>query len=107
MSTALTPALKAIRQKEFYQDPRFHASIAWALLERSTQPAPEVPGTDTPPSVDSATFETIPHLPKNLVISLIERYGAKLAHPKTGTFDVEAITVKIGKDAHSWPLVGL
>jgi len=107
MSTALTPALRAIRQKEFYQDPRFHTSIAWALLERPAHPASKVTTADTPPTVESATFETIPCLPKNLVLSLIEQYGARLAHTKTGTFDVEAITVKIGKDAYSWPLTGL
>ncbi|KAH9933275.1 hypothetical protein B0H21DRAFT_84162 [Amylocystis lapponica] len=33
MSDALAPTLRALRQKEFYEDPRFHASIAWALLE--------------------------------------------------------------------------
>ena len=33
LSDALTPTLHSFRQKEFYIDPRFHASIAWALLD--------------------------------------------------------------------------
>jgi len=36
LSDALTPTLRLFRQKEFYADPRFHASIAWALLDART-----------------------------------------------------------------------
>ncbi|KAI0917585.1 hypothetical protein AcW2_007686 [Taiwanofungus camphoratus] len=34
LSDALTPTLRSIRQDEFYAEPRFHASFAWALLDR-------------------------------------------------------------------------
>ncbi|KAJ7644305.1 hypothetical protein FB45DRAFT_1021081 [Roridomyces roridus] len=33
LADMLTPTLHAIRQQEFYSTPRFHASIAWALLD--------------------------------------------------------------------------
>ncbi|KAI0317646.1 hypothetical protein OF83DRAFT_119093 [Amylostereum chailletii] len=32
-SDALSPILRAFRQKEYYATPRFHASFAWALLD--------------------------------------------------------------------------
>jgi hypothetical protein len=38
-SEALTPTLHSFRQKEFYTDPRFHASIAWALLDAKSDAA--------------------------------------------------------------------
>lgn len=41
MSEALVPMLRTIRQKEFYSEPRFHASIAWALMTISTTPIPD------------------------------------------------------------------
>ncbi|PCH40340.1 hypothetical protein WOLCODRAFT_162284 [Wolfiporia cocos MD-104 SS10] len=39
LTTALTPTLTSLRQKDFYADPRFHASFAWALLDRPPLPA--------------------------------------------------------------------
>ncbi|TFY72581.1 hypothetical protein EVG20_g449 [Dentipellis fragilis] len=47
LSDALTPTLRAFKQKEYYERPRFHASFAWALLEGSTPPIPSDP-SDTP-----------------------------------------------------------
>lgn len=38
MVEALVPTLRAIRQKEFYSEPRFHASIAWALMKTLSPP---------------------------------------------------------------------
>ncbi|KAI6129681.1 hypothetical protein EDD16DRAFT_1149831 [Pisolithus croceorrhizus] len=49
----LAPTLRSLRQKEFYADPKFHASIAWALLDSS--------GTVTsPPSTSAASVTTRP-----------------------------------------------
>lgn len=49
----LAPTLRSLRQKEFYADPRFHASIAWALLDSL--------GTVTsPPSTPSTSDITRP-----------------------------------------------
>ncbi|KAA1473812.1 hypothetical protein DENSPDRAFT_860023 [Dentipellis sp. KUC8613] len=50
LSDALTPTLRAFKQKEYYEQPRFHASFAWALLERSTPPIlGDIPKTPTAP----------------------------------------------------------
>ncbi|KAF8893690.1 hypothetical protein CPB84DRAFT_1710871 [Gymnopilus junonius] len=126
---ALTPALEAIRQQTYYEQPRFHASIAWALLERpeeSPQMAPPVSPDNTPdpdslanniPSStstmlnppgfsDLAEFPTISHIPPRLITNLNERYGAELSSSKVGTFNVDSIVLKIGKDVSEWSLGG-
>ncbi|KAG6909267.1 hypothetical protein DXG01_001329 [Tephrocybe rancida] len=124
MSDALTPTLKTIRQKEFYSDPRFHASIAWALLDYQNSkstisdtsstvaggtltnlPPTSVGDTSDESNIESA-FSTIPSLPKDLVPALNGLFSARLSAVKTGTYDVETITVKIGKEAHTWRLSG-
>jgi len=124
LAGALAPALWAIRQQEYYVKPRFHASIAWALLllpqdipqslesnldsicihsaqsEDSTQSSTATLG-------DSAeAFPTISHLPPELITLLIERYSARLSSPSIGVFDVERVVVKIGKETTSWRLLG-
>ncbi|KAI6166670.1 hypothetical protein EDD17DRAFT_1180740 [Pisolithus thermaeus] len=49
----LAPTLRSLRQKEFYADPKFHASIAWALLDS--------PATATsPPPTSAASVTTRP-----------------------------------------------
>jgi U6 snRNA phosphodiesterase len=35
LSDGIKPALHAILQREYYEKPRFHASIAWALLDKA------------------------------------------------------------------------
>jgi len=59
LSDALTPTLHSFRQKEYYEQPRFHASFAaWVLLDRPAQnshsQAPEplefLPVSSTPSS---------------------------------------------------------
>jgi len=125
ISDALTPTLQAVRQKEFYSDPRFHASIAWALLDGvSSCQNPSLAIADVNSTLAEANptvlhavsdslepavepeFPTIPHLPKDLISSLKDQYGAKLSSTKTGIYDVDAITVKIGKEINTWRLSG-
>ena len=108
LSDTLTPTLQAIRQKEFYPDPRFHASIAWALLDPSPHTptpirSPSPPNRPEPPS--PAHFPTIPHFPPTLIPTLTAQYGPALASAKVGMFEVDALHVKIGKDVCSWRLM--
>jgi hypothetical protein len=121
----LTPTLQAIRQKEFYSNPRFHASFAWALLDRHASKAssredfgdekstssestrtPSPGARLSPEPVPEADFPTISQLPPDLVSTLNARHSAKLSSSKTGTFDVNEITVKIGKEICTWRLSG-
>jgi len=118
----LTPTLQAIRQKEFYTNPRFHASIGWALLDRQAHnaspqgetqialskstPTPSTEASLSSGPLSRADFPIIPHLPYDLVSMLNDRHSAKLSSPKTGTFDVNEISVKIGKEICTWRLSG-
>ncbi|KAG6372804.1 hypothetical protein JVT61DRAFT_7211 [Boletus reticuloceps] len=130
----LGPTLRQLRQKEFYVDPKFHTSIAWALMERtplssnlaaaSLSVTGELDETALPecsapeeqqarsasPSVigqSSDNFHRIPHFPHTLVPSLNEAYAAKLSQARTGGFVVDRISVKIGKDVFTWSLSGM
>ncbi|KAF7982875.1 hypothetical protein HWV62_25110 [Athelia sp. TMB] len=122
---ALTPALRAIRQREFYSDPRFHASIGWALLDSCASSGVYLPSdppsairTSTPvnspseqPSVvspipTSPTFPTIPHFPPTLVSSLVTKHSRQLTRPLVGAFEVGEVKVKIGREEYGWKMKG-
>ncbi|KAI0629889.1 U6 snRNA phosphodiesterase Usb1 [Trametes polyzona] len=117
LSDSLTPTLRAIRQKEFYQDPRFHASIAWALLDGAKAEAPD--GQKTPTLAEAATetpsgedisqtheesFPTIPCFPDSLVPRLREEFARELTRVGVGTFEAEEVHVRIGKEVSRWRL---
>ncbi|KAI0350341.1 hypothetical protein OH77DRAFT_1431075 [Trametes cingulata] len=96
LSDDLVPLLRSIRQKEFYAEPRFHASIAWALLNGSRQPT----------LADSleASFPTIPSFPPSLVPQLQAEFARELVKPGVGSFEAEEIRVRIGKEISRWTL---
>lgn len=130
LTEKLTPALRAIRQKEFYADPRFHASIAWALLDQTSTARPEIPSSSCnqgealkqtednqaatfvelagfsliPP--EGPKFHSIQQFPPTLVPSLIDKYGPTLTRANVATFEVTEIKVKIGKWLGGWKLRG-
>ncbi|KAH9891950.1 hypothetical protein C8Q73DRAFT_746942 [Cubamyces lactineus] len=124
LSDELTPILKSIRQKEFYQDPRFHASIAWALLDGSRvstpRPVPNPPEhlthnvrdelkeSDDPGSMATASgydpFPTIPCFPASFVQDLRDEFVGQLVHSGVGMFEAEEVHVRIGKEVSKWRL---
>lgn len=118
--------LRSLRQKEFYEDPRFHASIAWALLD-SAKPPPQREGelvqtrphsalqgkTDTPqndivalPAPRAETFPSIPCFPLSLVPELTATFARELVRTGVGTFEAEEVHVRIGKEVSRWKLQG-
>ncbi|KAI8973981.1 hypothetical protein BD414DRAFT_498765 [Trametes punicea] len=129
----LTPTLRSIRQKEFYEDPRFHASIAWALLDGS-QPAPlptppsqrspdeaertssgaavalagethnNAPSAAVAATSEQAAFPTIPRFPPSLVQELRAEFARELVSPGVGAFEVEEVRVRIGREVSRWRL---
>ena len=127
---ALAPALRAIRQKEFYDDPRFHASFAWALLDgpeapgspktqdnilfdsrQSVVPAQETPtGSSSPgnipPTSSAPVFPTIPYFPQSLISQLKAEFCNDLVRQSVGTFEAEEVHVRIGKEISKWKLQG-
>ncbi|KAM5543749.1 hypothetical protein V8D89_002366 [Ganoderma adspersum] len=127
----LAPTLRAIRQKEFYDDPRFHVSIAWALLDGpevprpsltqndkpSESPQPSVLSHDTPtgsqspgntatPTSSTSEFPTIPCFPPSLVPQLQAEFCGELVRRGMGTFEAEEVHVRIGKEVSRWKLPG-
>ncbi|KAF8584688.1 hypothetical protein K439DRAFT_1646851 [Ramaria rubella] len=111
LAEALTPTLRALYQKEYYAQPRFHASMAWMLLDSPLK----TPSTSTPqppsevdallslmPSHVAPNFPTVPELPSILLPTLKERIGGRLH--RRGIFDVTEIKVRIGKEVNAYPL---
>ena len=116
LSDALTPALQSFRQKEYYEQPRFHASFVWVLLDRSAQNSAsqsseplEPPSYTTlkkdPVSEDPKSFPAVPQLPENIVPMLNAQLGSQLKG-SAGTFDVGEVCIRIGKEVSSWGLSG-
>jgi len=116
LSDALTPALHSFRQKEYYDQPRFHASFAWILLDRPARnPHSQVPEPlefppSTPPSQGPASenmdsFPAVPRLPENVVPALNTQLGSQLKD-SAGVFDAGEVCIRIGKDVFSWKLSG-
>jgi len=102
---ALVPILQSIRQETYYEEPRFHASIAWVLVA----PSDQCSGNGSPsPAITSSTPQSEPcrcgvqDLP---VEALNDQYG-KLIASHVGQFDVDGVWVKIGKDVAVWRLDG-
>ncbi|KAJ3823472.1 hypothetical protein EV361DRAFT_55952 [Lentinula raphanica] len=122
LSNGLLPFLATLRQKEYYAEPRFHASLAWALLitpcakntnmetdnisqeENLQPPVHNSPPSTQPPSTDA--FRRIHRLPASLVATLNEQYASRLSSRSCSASDVHDICVKIGKDVFSWKLQG-
>ena len=113
MTTALLPSLRLIRQKEFYSEPRFHASIAWALLTTAsksrlgqspgvTQQESPGSGSASPLSLETLApgpgaanqFATIDRMPIELINKLKTQFSSALVD--TATFNVDSICVRIG-----------
>ncbi|KAF9046482.1 hypothetical protein BJ165DRAFT_1527571 [Panaeolus papilionaceus] len=89
IATSLGPSLRSIRQQEYYVNPRFHASIGWALLHQAKDNSQSPVMSDSfctandtevkltsPSSLEPTTppFHTIPHFPTKLIPSLIESH---------------------------------
>jgi hypothetical protein len=116
LSDTLTPTLLSFHQQEYYEQPRFHASFAWVLLDRPPQPTPsETPEPPTPlpaspslgdrPSEDTRLFSTVPCLPETTIPALNAGLGSQLKG-SAGIFEVGEVCIRIGKDVFGWELSG-
>ncbi|KAI0250479.1 hypothetical protein BJV78DRAFT_1219564 [Lactifluus subvellereus] len=113
LSDTLTPALQSFRQKEYYDQPRFHASFAWVLLDRPAQAsvseAPEplaplaVAPWEDPTNGNESSFSTITCLPENIIPALNAELGSQL-NGSAGIFEAGEVRIRIGKDVFSWGL---
>ncbi|KAJ4001113.1 hypothetical protein F5050DRAFT_1684049 [Lentinula boryana] len=117
LSDGLLPFIANLRQKEYYAEPHFHASIAWALLQDpdssvsltvANLPSPVHNGSPSLTRVLPSTndFEQILQLPASLTATLNEQYASRLSSKSWSAYDVRDLCVKIGKDVFSWRLQG-
>jgi U6 snRNA phosphodiesterase len=114
------------RQKEFYSEPRFHASIAWALLQNASRGQnstgstsqinvgqdvmDEVLTTDASNGAEATghrpaareKFPTILQFPPELVTTLEAEFGETLRTRSVSTLECEHLCVRIGKDVVRW-----
>jgi len=91
LANALAPALRAIKQNDFYCEPKFHVSIGWALLERN--------GVDKP----TGDFLAIAELPRDVIEDLNREFASQL-RKLSARVEAEEVCVKIGKDVFRWRL---
>ena len=116
----LAPLLQSLRQPSYYSAPRFHTSIAWALLDRVRKPSEGKPTaavslptrmTDTNLTVMTPAESQIPAqfagIPGEVIRKLNSAFRDRLSSPSIGCFDAESISLKIGKDVVSWPFIGV
>ena len=116
----LAPLLQSLRQPSYYSAPRFHTSIAWALLDRVRKPSEDKPTaavslptrmTDTNLTVMTPAESQIPAqfagIPGEVIRKLNSAFRDRLSSPSIGCFDAESISLKIGKDVVSWPFIGV
>lgn len=78
MCALLKPTLVSLRQVDYYEDPRFHFSLAWVLMEK-----------------ESSQFT------EELLSALEEIYGPALREIE---FDIDTLEVCIGKKTSTWQL---
>lgn len=97
LSDAFVPTLKLLHQKSFYAEPRFHASIAWALPIQQQS-------TEMDPLITAPVQTTAPPFLSSVLPHISDEYGGKLSQNMDSMFEVDAIEVKIGKDVHRWIL---
>ncbi|KAH9914182.1 U6 snRNA phosphodiesterase Usb1 [Epithele typhae] len=102
LSDGLKPTLQSLRQHEFYEKPRFHASIAWALLDGSSPPGDGQCSEDV--DAQNCDFVTIPSFPPSLVPQLQREFCGELVKPGVGTFEADELHVRIGKEVTKWKL---
>ncbi|KAF8310235.1 uncharacterized protein EI90DRAFT_3139793 [Cantharellus anzutake] len=127
LADGLTNILAYIRQKEYYTTPRFHASIAWALLSGAPPYQPiDVSGTSpgdkitqdnldrlhapdiqrgSPLEEASATARSFPSvscIPNSFIDRLEREFGDELR--RVGRLDIDRVSVKIGKEVFTWGL---
>ena len=115
LSNSIHPTLQLLRQKEFHKEPRFHISIAWALLESAPissiesslfEPSVNSPGAKENDKRRKKMARAIHSFPSNLVPALNTLFMKELSSGVVGTFDVDRLCVRIGKEVSNWNLTG-
>ncbi|KIK68077.1 hypothetical protein GYMLUDRAFT_155394 [Collybiopsis luxurians FD-317 M1] len=99
LSDDLSPFLSNLRQKTYYTEPKFHASIAWALLHQTET------NDSLQQSQTSALFQTVTCLPDMLTALLNKQYAPAMSKSCCAS-DVQFLCARIGQDVFSWRCQG-
>ena len=94
--------LESIHQKAYYDNPRFHSSIAWALL--SLPESLKASSADDGNADAQPEFPRIDKIPDELLHLVNGKYRSLLASSAVGAFEVRELCVKIGNDVSTFPL---
>ena len=100
LTEEVNKALTALRHQAFYDEPRFHASIAWTLLQPAATPT--VDSTSTLRALPDATELRLQAFPQDLLLSLQQDFAALLR--KAGVCHITQLKLRIGKVDHAWEL---
>ncbi|KAJ7202838.1 hypothetical protein GGX14DRAFT_535988 [Mycena pura] len=112
---SVTPALRAIRQQEYYTAPRFHASIGWALLggrgpshvPTNTTASIGMDSSNSATSPSETLYPKITEFPPALLPALNEEYGPRLkTAPTVKSFEIGQLCIRIGKEVSRLRLNG-
>ncbi|KAG8949780.1 poly(U)-specific 3'-to-5' RNA exonuclease [Tulasnella sp. 424] len=105
LTDSLTPFIKGLHQEPYYSTPRFHFSVAWALLktgEQGTAGTTKEEALDEEEGLDDATFPSISDIPESLIDDLNKEFGHEIQ--ECGSFTAETIELKIGKGVSAFKL---
>ncbi|CED82817.1 upf0406 family protein [Phaffia rhodozyma] len=86
LTESLNKSLDKHHLPPYYTSPRFHTSIAWALLTPSSNPSSHLPKSTLIPSIqhdrsnkpDQKSFPSIEGIPPDLVKKLDEKFGDRI-----------------------------
>ncbi|KAG8904202.1 poly(U)-specific 3'-to-5' RNA exonuclease [Tulasnella sp. 403] len=92
---ALTPHIRSLRQQPYYEAPRFHISIAWALLKPQNHVVQESDGGTDNAISNASEFPSIFEFPSELLQEMEMEFGRNIR--SAGRFAVDVVEVKIGK----------
>jgi hypothetical protein len=96
LSESLSPYLETLRQTSYYSNPRYHSSLAWGLLEVSSEDTNHT-AVNTQEAIEQSQekFPTISGLPIGFLNRLESESGKSVR--KHGRLRVTEIHVKIGQ----------
>src|ERR1700720_1202236 len=84
LAEALNMILRSFRQNEFYTDPRFHASIAWALLEGPLSGSKSI--SESHQTAQKVTMSSISQ--SRLHVPLMINGSDSVLHPASCSFSI-------------------
>ncbi|KAG9027305.1 poly(U)-specific 3'-to-5' RNA exonuclease [Tulasnella sp. UAMH 9824] len=105
LTDSLTPSIKRLHQEPYYSTPRFHFSVAWALLKEGEQQIAEQTSgeaLDEGEGTNQPIFPSIFDIPESLLGDLNKEFGREIR--ESGNFMAEAVELKIGKAISTFTL---